>query len=219
MRLKRLKRKAGCRAAGIDEGRTAAFGVPPELVAGRANGQTGREASGQALGLPTLNTVRVANLHPAYSCQSAEQVSQGYGSTALFLSSYSMNRNSPELLFNGACGAENYFEVNMAGDQMSLIADLGEAPLPEITAQIVFNYRGVHDSPAYTRFASAAKIEPRHTCAVLINRSDCRGLLVFTVDAFTPDREVRISYAVKDYQVRSGTVRSPGFGWSTAQDR
>jgi len=107
----------------------------------------------------------------------------------------------------------------MAGDQMSLIADLGEAPLQEVTAQKVFNYRGVHDWHAYTRFASVAKIEPKHTYAVLINRSDCRGLLVFTVDAFTPDREVRISYAVKAYQVHSGTVRSPGFGWSTAQDR
>jgi hypothetical protein len=64
-----------------------------------------------------------------------------------------------------------------------------------------------------------AKIEPNHTYAVWINRSDCRGLLVFTVDAFTQDREVQISYAVKDCQVHSGTVRSPGFGWSAAQDR
>jgi hypothetical protein len=189
------------------------------LVADGANSQTGGEASGQALGLPALNTVRAATLGPAYSCQSAEQVSRGYGSTVLFLSSYSAKRNNPELQFNGACGAENYFDVNMAGDQMSLIADLGEAPLQEITAQKVFNYRGVHDWPAYTRFASVAKIEPKHTYAVLINRSDCRGLLVFTVDAFTPDREVRISYAVKDYQVHSANVRSPGFGWSTAQER
>jgi hypothetical protein len=70
--------------------------------------QTGGATSGQALGVPTLNTVRAATLSPAYSCQSA-QVSQGYRSTALFLSSYSTKRNSPELLFNGACGAENLF--------------------------------------------------------------------------------------------------------------
>jgi hypothetical protein len=191
------------------------FFVMLALAAGAANCQTGADP----LGLPTLNIVQAATLGPSYSCQSAQQVSEGYGSTVLFLSSQSKKQNSPELLFNGACGAENYFEVNMAGDEMSLIADLGAAPLQEVTAQKVFNYRGVHDWPAYTRFASVAKIEPKHTYAVLINRSDCRGLLVFTVDAFTPDREVRISYAVKDYQVHTQTVRSPGFGWSAAQDR
>jgi len=113
------------------------------------------------LGAFTLNTVRAATLGPAYSCRSAQQVSQGYGSTALFLSSYSTKRNSPEAPFNGACGAENYFDVDMAGDQMSLIADLGAAPLQGITAQKVFNYRGVHDWSAYTKFAREAKIELR----------------------------------------------------------
>ena len=91
--------------------------------------------------------------------------------------------------------------------------------MQEITASKIFNYSGGQGWLAYTKFAFMAKVEAKHTYAVLINRSDCRGLLGFAVDAFAPVREVRIMYAVKDYQVHSGTVRSPCFGWSTAQDR
>ena len=48
--------------------RRSRFFVMLALVAIRANSQTGGEASGQALGLPALNTVRAAKLGPAYSC-------------------------------------------------------------------------------------------------------------------------------------------------------
>jgi len=61
---------------------------------------------------------------------------------------------------------------------MSVIADLGEAPLQEISASRVFNYSGVQGWPTYTKFAFMAKVEMKHTYAVLINPSDCRGLLV-----------------------------------------
>jgi hypothetical protein len=184
------------------------------LIAVRGNGQTDADS----LGLPSLHAIRTAILGPSYSCRSKEEASRGYLSTVLFLSRQSKQQNSPELQFNGACGAENYFQVNMAGDEMSLIADLGAVPLEEMTAAKVFNYRGVHDWQSYTKFASVAKIEPKHTYAVMINRSDCRGLLVFTVDSHTPDREVKIRYVVKDYEIHTKTERSPGFGWGTSQD-
>jgi hypothetical protein len=89
--------------------------------------------------------------------------------------------------------------------------------MQEITASKIFNYSGGQGWLAYTKFAFMAKVEAKHTYAVLINRSDCRGLLVFTVDAYTADREVRSRYAVKDYEVHTGTVRSPGLGWSGAR--
>jgi hypothetical protein len=141
------------------------FFVMLALAFGRANGQTG----GAALGLPRLHAVRSATPGPAYGC--GQHPSQGHGSAVLFLSNYNTKRNSPELQFNSACGAPNYFYVNMAGDDMSLIADLGEAPLQEITASRVFNYSGAQGSTAYTKFAFMAKVEAKHTYAVLINQT------------------------------------------------
>jgi hypothetical protein len=61
-------------------------------------------------GLPALHTIRTVTLAPPYSCRSPEEVKKGYDSTALFLSAYSKQRNNPDLLFNGACKADNYFQ-------------------------------------------------------------------------------------------------------------
>lgn len=66
------------------------------------------------LGLPELNTIKTATLSPSYSCRSKEEFRRGYDRTALFLSRYSDDRNSPDLLFNGACGSADDFDVSTA---------------------------------------------------------------------------------------------------------
>jgi hypothetical protein len=95
------------------------------------------------LNLPTLNVVQTAVLSPSYSCRSAADFAKGYASTAVFLSGYSKDENAPELLFNGACGAADYFDVNTAGDEMSLIGDLGNTPLTSVTTDSAFNLKNV----------------------------------------------------------------------------
>jgi hypothetical protein len=161
-------------------------------------------------------------LAPAYSCRSAEQFKEGYRSTALFLSDYSKGRNVPDLLFNGACGATDYFEAATGGDDMSLIADLGSnLSLEDLSALQVFNLQRAQSFSAYSNFARVAKVELNHTYAVLLNNVEKRGLFVFTVTEHAPNKQVALQYAVKSYQVlRDGQVESSsGFAWEKKSDR
>jgi len=167
------------------------------------------------LNLPVLNVVQNATLSPPYSCRSATDFARGYETTALFLSGYSKDRNAPELLFNGACGSPDYFDVNTAGDEMSLIADLGSTPLAAVTTQNVFNLPSVAAFGDYTRFSEVAQVVQGHTYAAVINSGSVHGLFVFTVVKFVADLEVDLQFEVKDYQVNLGTfARSPGFDWN-----
>jgi len=165
------------------------------------------------LGLPELHIIKNATLSPTYSCRSRQEFRTGYAKTALFLSKYSEDREAPDLLFNGACGAEDYFEGSVAGDDMSLIADLGTVPLEEVTTSKAFNFPRVHSFDVYSKFTREAKVMPKHTYAVLINKGELRGLFVFSVDSFVPNQKVDLRYAVKEYQVLSERGRSEGFDW------
>ena len=169
----------------------------------------------QRFGLPELHTIKTVTLSPAYSCRSSEQFQKGYENTALFLSAYSKQRNSPDLLFNGACKSGNYFQASTNGDEFSLIADLGpEVPLEEVSAARAFNLKRVHAFAEYSKFADTVKVEPNHTYAVLLNESDLRGLFIFKVTEYVPDEKVVLQYAVKSYQIMpGGGVRSEGFDW------
>jgi hypothetical protein len=63
------------------------------------------------------------------------------------------------LLFNGARGSVDYFEASTAGDDMSLTANLGNAPLKEVTAIKAFNFQRVHSFDLYSRFTENAKVK------------------------------------------------------------
>src|SRR3954467_10540062 len=154
------------------------------LMSSAANAQT----SQQGLALPELHKIRTATLSPSYSCRSKEEFQKGYQSTALFLSDYSKKRNSPDLLFNGACRSTDYFQISGGGDDMSLIADLGaEVPLEKITAHSAFNLRNINTPTDYTRFVKSIRVEKEHTYAVLINSREIRGLFIFTVVNYVPN--------------------------------
>jgi hypothetical protein len=171
-------------------------------------------ASAQDYGLPELHIIKTVTLSPSYSCRSQEENQKGYQATALFLSNYSKRRNSPDLLFNGACRGEDFFQSSTAGDDMALIADLGtDVPLEEITAQLAFNKQAVHVFDAYSKFAQNVKVEPLHTYVVLLNKREIRGLFVFTVMNYEPNQQVELKYAVKEYQVMDVKAQSPGFNW------
>lgn len=167
----------------------------------------GGRSSENDYGLPALHLIKMATLSPAYSCRSPEEFSQGYQETALFLSAYSKRRNSPDLLFNGACRSEDYFQVSTAGDDMALIADLGaNVPLEDVSVR-----RALDRS---SQFVKSAKVALNHTYVVLINKSEIRGLFAFNVTEHVPNLKVGLRYAVKSYQVRPDLrIESPGFDW------
>ena len=176
--------------------------------------------SGPKFELPELHTIKTATLSPSYSCRPSDEFQRGYQNTALFLAAYSKQRNSPDLLFNGACGSENYFDASTAGDDMSLIADLGTGiSLEDVSAARAFNFKRVHSSAAYSKFVQAAKVELDHTYAVLLNGRAKRGLFIFTVISYVPNEKVELRYAVKSYQIMpGGQIVSGGFDWDKTND-
>lgn|SRR5215831_12942189 len=177
-------------------------------------GTAGRTANqaGQDYGLPELHTIKTATLSPSYSCRPS---GTGYQNTALFLSDYSRQRNSPDLLFNGACGSQDFFEASTAGDDMALVADLGRGvDLENVSAHLAFNMQNVHLFSAYSNFAEAVPVQRKHTYAVLLNKSDIRGLFLLTVTKHIANQQVDFRYAVKEYQILDVKGQSPGFDWN-----
>ncbi len=169
----------------------------------------------QNFGLPELHMIKTITLGPSYSCRSSEDFQKGYAKTALFLSMYSKQRNHPDLLFNGACKSDDDFQASTAGDDFSLIADLGaQVSLEEVSASRAFNLKRVHSYEDYSKFAQTVKVAVNHTYAVLLNESDSRGLFIFEVIEYVPNEKVVLRYAVKSYQIMErGQIRSEGFDW------
>lgn len=165
------------------------------------------------LRLPELHKIKTTTLSPSYSCQSSQDFKGGYAKTALFLSEYSEKRDFPDLLFNGACGSRDYFIGSTAGDDMSLIADLGTEPLEDVTTSRVFNLKRIHSFDLYSKFADSIPVEANHTYALLIDKQDVRGLVVFTVTGYEPNKRVDLRYAVKEYQLLQVASQSQGFDW------
>jgi hypothetical protein len=189
----------------------ALFGLMVMMVSGPARSQRGIHRPPENPGLPTLNVMLSATLGPPYSCAPAVS----YATSGLFLSQLS-KQQGPELLLNGACGSADYFDVNLSGDDMSLIADLGPGvSLASLTTHQVFNLLNVNTPRDYTKFTEVANVIQGDTYAVVINSEYRRGLLVFTVTRFVPDQAADLQYEVKDYQVNTGEIlRSQGFDWN-----
>lgn len=170
--------------------------------------------SSPKLDQPELHRIKAITLSPSYGCRPAEEFQRGYQNTALFLSAYSRRYNAPDLLFNGGCRGEDFFDAALAGDDMSLIADLGSSvSLEDVSAIKAFNLQQMHSWPEYSRFVRSAKVEPNHTYAVLLNGRDRRGLFIVTVVKHLKNQRVDLRYAVKSYQVMPIGQASPGFDW------
>ena len=161
--------------------------------------------------LPELHKIKKASLSPSYSCRPKEDSQKGYAGTALFLSKRS---RGPELLFNGACNSPDELSVNMAGDDMSLIADLGKIKLEDLNTSQAFNIQRVHSPELYSKFTDGALVEFGHTYAVLIDKSYERGLFYFTITGYVPNERLDLRYAIKEFQLLAVSAESPGFDWA-----
>jgi hypothetical protein len=111
--------------------------------------------------------------------------------------------------------ARTCYSMELANPKISLIADLGNVTLEEVSASRAFNLKRVHSYAEYSKFLNSVQVIPNHTYAVLLNESDKRGLFIFTVEDYVPNEKVVLRYAVKSYQiVPSGQIRSEGFDWT-----
>lgn len=167
--------------------------------------------------LPELHAIKTVTLSPSYSCRTQEEAQKGYQGTALFLSAAAQARNSPALLFNGACRSPDFFQVSMAGADMSVIADLGEGvELEGLTAQDFHGgiRRGESDERRAMQFRVEAPVKLGHTYALILNKGDFRGLLFFTVKGHLPNERLDLSYVVKHYESLTTVGQSPGFDWT-----
>jgi len=165
------------------------------------------------LGLPELHKIQKITLSPSYGCRTPEEFAQGYANTALFLSSYSKQRNSPELLFNGACSGPDYFMSATAGAQTDVLSDFGEVPLKDLVPSDVFGLHRTTSSMA--DFRRELNVQAGHTYAVLINKGDIHGFFFFQVVHYIPNHKLDLEYVVMNYSVFHEEQRSPGFDWST----
>jgi len=163
-------------------------------------------------GLPELHKIKATTLSPSFDCQ--ERKEPGYQNSALFLSALSRRRNTPELVFSGPCGSDDAVYSMTSGDNMGLIADLGEMPLEKVTAERAFNTKGVDSFDLYSKFAQMAKVQLNHTYAVLVSGAEIRTFFVFTVAGHVRNQRLDLMYAVKDFQIVGVRAQSPGFSWS-----
>jgi hypothetical protein len=175
-----------------------------------------RLSASQNYRLPDLHIIKTATLSPSYSCRTSEEFKKGYEGTALFLSAYSKQRNSPDLLFNGACQSTDDFQAATAGNDLALLADLGVGlSLENISAQDLYSTFWPHKPPFVqeTKYVNLVPVKLNHTYAVMLNKSEIRGLFVFTVVGYVPNQRVDLRYVVKNYQVQQTVAASPGFDW------
>lgn len=160
-------------------------------------------------GLPELHRIQQITLSPSYSCRLPDDPGRGYEQTALFLSTYSRQRNSFDLLFNGACRSDDKFDV----PEMSLISDLGtQINLEDISAHLAFNLK--EKAGENSKFERSVMVKEGHTYAVVINDRERLGMFVFTVIHHIQNQKVEIKYAVKSYQIANIAAESPGFEWA-----
>ena len=152
--------------------------------------------------LPQIGVKRTTELSPSYSCRPTTAFERGYQRTALFLSDEMKRRNSPDLLFNGACGSENYIQSSTHGGNYSLVADVSaNAATSWLRSLTRLDPR--KDRLALTKlgFGGEAAVVPGHTYAILLDKHGVRGLFVVTVTKHVKDTSVELTYEVLDYQV------------------
>lgn len=154
---------------------------------------------------PQTNVRKAVAFSQTYSCRSDEDFhNKGYDGTALFLSDSMKKLNSPDLVFNGACGSKNYFESATHGANYSVIADITATDLTSLLLSLS-SIKDKNDFKALEKlgFKDKAAAVSEHSYVVLLNKHGINGMFVFTVTDLVPDRRAVISYEVLDYQITS----------------
>ena len=162
------------------------------------------------MNLPPLNTIQEFRFQYPYSCRPSSS-SSPYDGSGLFLSDKTIASNDPDLLYNGACGAKDYFQATVGGISFAVIADLGDVPLENVTSSRAFNYLRTVGMDNIFRETSPVVIG--HTYAVLSTRQQTHSLFAIQVVDYQKNGPMQIRYAVREYSVIETVQTSPGFSW------
>lgn len=171
-------------------------------------GNTNRKVASDIhlVGLPTLNEIKTVVLEASYSCNGS------YEKSAVFLSKSSKESNAPDLLYRGTCRAGNYIDASTAGDDFSLIADLGNVSLKKLTPSKMFNFENTVGRD--NTFKGTAEIKLNHVYAVLSSQRDLRSLVAYkVVNHQRNGGTLTLNYAVKSYSIQKPVKIAPGWGW------
>ena len=159
--------------------------------------------------LPELHVIKQVSFKYPYSCQPGPA---SYEACALFLTDYGVSRNMPDLLYNGACGSDNYFDVMLAGSDFGMVTDLGDVALENVTASKAFNYNNMVGQE--NKFTSSIIVVKGHTYAAVLAKQEIRALFVFRVESYERSGPAVLTYAVKQYGVIQSVQEAPGFSWT-----
>ena len=155
--------------------------------------------------MPQIGVSRTIELTPSYSCRPTEEFQRGYQKTALFLSEEMRRYNSPDLLFNGACGSKNYFQAATHGANHSLVADLSTIKAADLLRLRRLDAQKDRAALIKMGFDDDAAVVPGHTYAILLHKHGVRGVMIVTVTNHMQDKGVTLTYEVLDYQVTNET--------------
>ena len=150
---------------------------------------------------PSLYVLQDYTFSAPYSCNGS------YSASALFLSSYSIKQNEPDLLYNGACGSAPYVQAATSGSDLSYISDLGNnVALSSLSADDIISPQNF--------FSTQPLLYQDHTYAVIGAKADLRYMLAFTVKSIVPNGALSIQYAPYLYEIHKVQHQSPGFNWT-----
>lgn len=156
--------------------------------------------------LPTLLQLTNYQFDNTYGCGSFE-------SGSLFLSSYSLSVNSPELVLEAYCGSTPYAYAATAGNDLGFISDIGNVDLQNLTCNMAVQMTQGYSSTLSERFY----IQAGHTYLVSNSFADIRAYWGFTVENIenTPvGNQVQIVYTIYLYEIVTAQQSSPGFNWT-----
>jgi len=138
-------------------------------------------------GLPTpLQMCKITFLRP---------YDGNYKGTALFISKQGVDRNEPDLLFDGSQDGKASFRLSTAGFDTGLAFDLGTGPLSSV------NYYNITRPPYMATYTGSVVAALGHTIAVWTFHQDIQAFWAFHVDSIDPTtRGATITYTVSYYQ-------------------
>eukprot|EP01006_Ploeotia_vitrea_P003516 TRINITY_DN112754_c0_g1_i1.p1 TRINITY_DN112754_c0_g1~~TRINITY_DN112754_c0_g1_i1.p1 ORF type:complete len:196 (+),score=15.90 TRINITY_DN112754_c0_g1_i1:26-613(+) len=154
---------------------------------------------------PTLFQIFNHTFAQPYSCKGS-----GYNTSALFVSKYYKQDNSPQLLYDRS-GAENcqgpnaWFSAPTSWEGFSTIGDLGAVPLTSVN----FNNAALYTKASFTQ---EVKIQVGHTYATMQSTVESLCMVAFTVTNFTGlEHPLSIQYATIQAIFHQRWDYTPGF--------
>jgi len=106
---------------------------------------------------------------------------------------------------------------------MSLISDLGEVALEDVTAQKAFNWQWTVGKD--NTFIADPPVKRNHTYAVLNTKSDVRALFAIKFLDISDEGKAKVEFAVLSYTLTYresplwAVQEAPGFSWTEGNKR